>query len=425
MNIKRLPAKARRLFYGWWMVGVGSAMRILGGGLHFYGFTVFFLPLSQDLGLSRAATSLAFSLARAQGAIEGPIAGYLIDRFGPRPLMLSAVIMSGLGYMLFSTVDSFVSLILVYMGVISLSFSAGFMHSPMALANTWFIRRRALAMTLISASIGIGGTLITPLLAMSVHAWGWRRAAFIAGLAMLIVGIPLASLVRRSPESMGLLPDGDTPYRPRNPSPSEIGNQKQRTGETDFTASQAMCTSAFWLLILATTVRAAAFQTLTVHFIPIMVWKGLTEQRAAFLLAIFALLSLPSHLLLGWIADLVHKPRLMALCMVLATGASLLLIYGQGEWPLWLFVVLFTVVESTFPVSWATVGEFFGRKHFGTIRGNMSFFYMWGSVAGPVIAGTIYDRKQSYGPMLPGLAILFLVAAILYALLVKPRFPEQ
>ncbi len=419
-----MSTRLSRLFYGWRMIAVGSAFRILGGGLHFYGFTVFFLPLSQDLGLSRAATSLAFSLARAQGAIEGPIAGYLIDRFGPRPLMLSAVLMSGLGYMLFSTVNSFASLILVYMGVISLSFSAGFMHSPMALANTWFIRQRALAMTLISASIGIGGTLITPLLATSVHAWGWRRAAFIAGLAMLIVGIPLASLVRRSPESMGLLPDGDTPYRPRDPSPPEIGNQEQRTAETDFTASQAMWTSAFWLLILATTVRAAAFQTLTVHFIPIMVWKGLTEQRAAFMLAIFAFLSLPSHLLLGWIADLIHKPRLMALCMVLASGASLLLMYGQGEWPLWLFVALFTVVESTFPVSWATVGDFFGRKHFGIIRGNMSFFYMWGSVAGPVIAGTIYDRKQSYGPMLPGLAVLFLVAAVFYALLVKPRFPE-
>lgn len=86
------------MFYGWRMVGLVSAMRVLGGGLHNYGFTVFFLPLSQDLGLSRAATSLAFSLARAEGALEGPFVGYLIDRFGPRPMILLATVLCGVGY---------------------------------------------------------------------------------------------------------------------------------------------------------------------------------------------------------------------------------------------------------------------------------------------------------------------------------------
>ena len=88
------------LFYGWRMVAIGCAMRMLGGGFHPYGFTIFFLPITLELGLSRAATSLVFSLARAEGAIEGPLAGYLIDRLGPRPMMLAGVILSGLGYML-------------------------------------------------------------------------------------------------------------------------------------------------------------------------------------------------------------------------------------------------------------------------------------------------------------------------------------
>src|SRR6266568_2970443 len=96
--------KSRDLFYGWRMVAVGSALRVLGGGLYFYGFSVFFLPLSQDLGLNRAATSLVFSLARAQGAFEGPIAGYFMDRHGPRPLMIMALLMTGVGHMLLSSV---------------------------------------------------------------------------------------------------------------------------------------------------------------------------------------------------------------------------------------------------------------------------------------------------------------------------------
>src|ERR1044071_8341669 len=168
-------------FYGWRMVAVGSVLRVLGGGLYFYGFSVFFLPLSQDLGLSRAATSLVFSLARAQGAFEGPLAGYIMYRFGPRPLIVMAIYMNGVGHMILSNVHSYFALIVVYMGVVSLSFQAGFMDAPMVIANTWFIRLRTLAMSVISASVNVGGFLLTPLLASAVYHWGWRPAAFANG----------------------------------------------------------------------------------------------------------------------------------------------------------------------------------------------------------------------------------------------------
>jgi MFS family permease len=87
------------IYFGWWMVAIGSAVRIVAGGLHYYGSSIFFLPVSQELGLSRAATSLVFSLARAQGALEGPLAGYIIDRHGPRPVILAAMFFTGIGYM--------------------------------------------------------------------------------------------------------------------------------------------------------------------------------------------------------------------------------------------------------------------------------------------------------------------------------------
>ncbi len=158
------------------MVGLVSALRVLGGGLHNFGFTVFFLPISHDLGLNRAETSLAFSLARAQGAIEGPFVGYFIDRFGPRPMILIATLLTGLGYIALGWVQSYTAFLIVYLGLISLSFTPGFVHAPMAVGNSWFIRWRARAMTVISSAVPIGGTLITPLLAMAVQTWGWRRA---------------------------------------------------------------------------------------------------------------------------------------------------------------------------------------------------------------------------------------------------------
>ena len=425
--IEKFTPQLKGLFYGWWMVAVGCGIRMLGGGFHLYGFTVFFLPITQELGLSRAATSLVFSLARAEGAIEGPLAGYLIDRLGPRPMILAGVILSGIGYMLLATIDSYTGFLIVYLGVISLSFSAGFMHSPMVLANSWFIRRRALAMTLVSSAIGIGGTLITPLLAISVHMWGWRWGAFLSGLGLIVVGVPIALFVRRSPESMGMLPDGATPAGDvaKDKATGSAASHSSQEPEADFTLKQAMRTSTFWMIILATTTRVAVFNAITVHFIPIMVWRGISEQRAALLLATMALMSLPSHLLVGWIADYVSKPKLMGICMSIGAASIFFLAYGEGEWALWVFTLLFTFMEAIFPVGWATVGDFFGRKSFATIRGTMSFFYLWGPALGPVITGAVYDRYQSYGPLMSTFIALSLVSGVLYMTLRKPQAPSQ
>jgi MFS family permease len=412
-------AKLHGLYYGWRMVASGCAIRMLGGGFHLYGFTIFFLPITNELGLSRAATSLVFSLARAEGAIEGPLAGYVIDRYGPRPIMLAGILLSGLGYMLLGTVHSYTAFLVVYLGVISLGFSAGFMHSPMVLANSWFIKRRALAMTLISSAIGIGGTIITPLLAFAVQTWGWRIGAFIAGVGLLLAGVPVALTVKRSPEVMGLVPDGapePSPLRAAASTPSS-----GRGAEPAFTLKEALKTAAFWQLILATTTRVGVYNAITVHFVPLMVWRGASESRAAAMLAATALMSLPSHLVVGWIADRVHKPLLMAACMFIGAAAVALLAYGDGEWSLWLFTFLFTFVEAIFPVGWATVGDFFGRKHFATIRGSMSFFYLWGPALGPVITGFVYDRHQSYAPLMSSYIAFSIIAGLLYVSLRQPK----
>ena len=117
--------------------------------------------------------------------------------------------LAGIGYLLLAGVHSYATLLIVYMGIISLSYQAGFMDATMAVANTWFIRKRALAMSITSGSIALGGALLTPFLAYAVHTWGWRTASIGSGIAFLLAGLPLSLLIHRSPESLGLLPDGD------------------------------------------------------------------------------------------------------------------------------------------------------------------------------------------------------------------------
>jgi MFS family permease len=411
-----LLPKLSALFYGWRMVAAASALRVLASGLHSFGFTVFFLPLSQDLNLNRTSTSLAFSLARAEGAIEGPIVGHLLDRYGPKPIMIAAVLLMGLGYLLLSTVDSYTSFLIVYLGVISLAHAGGFMHAPMVLINTWFIRKRARAITLNSAAFGLGGVLIAPLLSVIVHAWGWRWGAALAGVSFLLIGMPFALTIRRSPESMGMLPDGDVPVTPRVVAGAET---QPRMSETDVTVTEALRSFAFWGSVLAAGIRNASYHAVSVHFIPLMVWKGLTQQQAALMLSAYACLGVLSTLSLGWYADRAHKPRLTALILFAAAAAMFLPLFSNSFWLLGLFTMFFAGVEATYSIGWAIVGDMFGRKHYAKIRGYMTFFYTRGGVLGPVIAGAVFDRWQTYEPLLWSLVAVFFIAGLFFASLSK------
>ena len=411
-------------FYGWRMVLVGCLFRFLGGGFHFYGFTIFVSPLGKDLGIGRAATNLIFGLARAEGALEGPLAGYLIDRFGPRPIMMIAVLLTGLGYILCSWVESYWALLVIYLGVVSLAFGAGFMHCPMVLANSWFSRFRARAMALVSCSIGIGGALLAPVLAYVVHYFGWRWGMVFAGAAFLALGTPLAAMVRRSPEDMGLVPDGGHAARtPQTSGQPSTGGEP--AAEADIGIWEAVRGAPFWLLVSSTLFRVLGLSTVIVNFVQILGWKGVGPLAASWFLGVFAALSLPTHLAVGWLADRLNKARLMAVCMLIAAFALVLLTYGRSTLLIWLFLPLFSLVEAVFPVTWAMVGELYGRRHFAKVRGNMGFFYQWGGMIGPALAGAIYDATQSYKPALLGMAGLYVISAFLYLLLGRTRLARM
>ncbi|MGN6735834.1 MAG: MFS transporter [Candidatus Binatia bacterium] len=418
MSTNNLRKRLADLYYGWRMIGIVSALRILGGGLHQYGFTVFFLPVTNELGLSRAATSLAFSLARAQGSFASPLVGYLVDRYGPKPMMITAALLAGVGYILFSWVHDYTAFLVVYLGVISISFTAGFVHAPTIVANSWFIRLRARAMTVVSAAVPVGGAIITPALAVLIRTMGWRHAALISGLLFLLIGVPLTLMVQKSPESMGMAPDGE----PLESADMRATSVEKPTTLSDrhVTATQALRSPIFWTLIVSMTARSAAFTTVTTHFIPIMVWKGLSQTEASVLLAGFAIVNLPFHFFLGWIGDFVNKPKLTAICMFLGVISVLPMQWTSSLWALWFFTGLYSVLDASIPVFWAAVGDFFGRKSFGTIRGNMNLFYTWGSILGPFIAGAVYDRTQSYQMVFAGITVALLISTAMAALLIKP-----
>ncbi len=422
-NIKNwsILKRARLAFYGWRIVAASGITGAMGSGLCFYGFSVFFLPISASLKLSRAATSLVFSLSRAEGSVEGPIAGYLIDRLGPRKVLFAAAAMMAVGYILLSRVDSFVAFLVVYMGIISFGYNAGVMHVPMAVVNSWFIRRRGLAVGIVMACFGLGGAFIPPALSLGIQHFGWRTTAFLSGLVVLGVILPISLVFRRSPESMGLLPDGDSDKIKVNKGTVVTS----APGQVDFGVGEALRTTSFWMFIIVTCLRITGHIGFIVHFVPIMVWKGTSEATGALLLGMLALLSVPLRILLGWVADRLPKTRVVAMGCGAGAIALLFLNYAQSGWQLWICIALLAIGDAAGPLSWILVGDFFGRQRYATIRGVMTAFTGIAAAVMPIVAGMIFDATESYELMLWISSALLALSAMIFPILRPPSHPVR
>src|SRR5437762_2630078 len=231
-----------RLFYGWYMVAAGSAMQFLQAGLMTQSFGAYVAVLQAERGWSKTALSGAAGLQQMEAAILGPLLGWFIDRFGPQGMIRVGIFVFGLGLMLLSQTDTLPSFYGAFIVIALGSSLCGFFPVNVALIN-WFERWRARALSSMSIGLALGGTAI-PIVAWSMGAFGWRATAFGSGVVMIVVGLPLAFIMRRRPEDHGETVDGIPP-----PAPQEnISSTPSST--RDFTAREALRTPAFWLLSL-------------------------------------------------------------------------------------------------------------------------------------------------------------------------------
>jgi nitrate/nitrite transporter NarK len=251
---------------------------------------------------------------------------------------------------------------------------------------------------------------------------GWRTAAVLSGLAVLTL-LPLVLFIRRSPESMGLLPDGDrSPAQDRHASPSGLTPLLDDTRE--FTTREALRTPTFWLLAAFHGLRNVPYAGVTVHLVPLLVWKGLDEPAAAFYVGLTALATVVSRPLTGWLGDRQSKQMIGAVGVLLGAAGLAVLAYGDGAWwALVLFAVLFSFGDGVNSVTWALVGDVFGRAHFATIRGWISMFQSFASMPAAVYTGWVYDRTQSYTQALIAFVICYGAAAIVLWLVPDPTRP--
>ena len=438
--------RPRNVFYGWWIAIVSASVDSLKHGTFNKGFTSYIIPLRNELGISVAAISFAEMLGRMEGGLQGPLMGWATDRFGPRAILMFGGITSGMGFILLSFTQNYLYFICVFVGLLSLGFRAGYNNATMPALNQWFRRHRGLAMGLAGMGTAIGGTTIAPLMGFLVLSAGWRPAAFISGVIIILVVIPMSFLIRRDPESMGLRPDGD-PVPDDEINIAEVtandrkDNESERhgaailhAGEPDFMASEAMRTPTFWMLVLAVGMRNTVHSGTTFLMVPLSVWflmgSGRSEDDSQPIAVAFVGVMSFSLLLMtpivGWMGDRWSKQKLSSACMIGGALSLIMLVEDTGDiWQLLVFVVLLAFSETANPLAWAIMGDYFGRRSYATLRGWQHLPDQFMSMSTPVWMGVIFDHTGSFKWALIPLVIIYCLAAIFYWLIPNPRIPAR
>jgi len=414
----------RRIFYGWWIVFAAWAATLLNSTTTFSGFGAFFLPILREFNATRAGLTWVVSAARLEGSLLGPLEGWLVDRYGPRRMMSIGMPLLGLGFILISLVSSLPLFYLVFLGGIALGASLGTSTPGNVAVVNWFIKKRGTALGIVNTGFSMGAVLV-PVLAFLIDRTGWRGAALLIGFAILVLGMPLALLMRHRPEDYGYLPDGEAADPP--PTAIKVGErdpvQLPVAKEVNLTAGQALLTPAFWLLGLSMAARTVATVAMNVHQIPFFLDVGFSITEAAVTVSAVGVVSFLARVAIGWLSDHMNRQVLMAI-MLLLLGTSLEVL-AQVDGRESIFVPVYIVTYGiawggTNPVMGALRADFFGRRSIGSIGGFMSLLTLLGTMGGPLMAAYVYDFTGSYNTAFVYIGVVSLVGAVLILLARRP-----
>jgi sugar phosphate permease len=396
----RLPS-APRVFYGWWIVVAGFGTQWLVGALMLHPFGLYVVEFEKHFGWNRTELAIAFSLARVEDGLLGPIQGWMIDRFGPRAVIRVGIVLFALGFVAFSQMNSLAMFYITFLLMAVGAAMAGFLSVNTAVVN-WFVRRRTLAVSI--ALIGVaGGGFAAPAIAFLMEEIGWRGTALASAALILIIGLPAAQLIRHRPEPYGLRPDGD-------PAPPPTGGDgAAQFAEVSMTPQQALRSRAFWAISFAHAAALLVVSAVMVHFVAhVEEQLDYSRAQAASLITLLTVMVIVGQVVGGWAGDRLNTRAIIAVCLVGHATAMLFLTFATTLW----MVVAFSLLHG---VAWGVRGpvilsmraEYFGPRSFGTIMGFSSLIVMLGMIVGPIFAGLVYDNTGSYEV---GFTLLALIA---------------
>jgi MFS family permease len=412
-NTVSTKPKKSRIFYGWWVL---LALLIIGsiGPMARYSISAFFPSLSQDLGWSRSLIGTAQSISLWSYSFLSIAAGLMLDRIGSRKTILIGGVVCLIGWLLLSSVNSVWQLYVYYGIVMGAAVSFTHLVTVQSTSRKWFIRRGGLAGGIVGSAFALGTAVFSPLLTALAVSYGWRVVSFVGAF---VAGIPILALaffvVRDTPESMGLHPDGD----------ATIANPQVKTLEPErsWRIADALKTPQFILLFLSYSLLGIVYNGLLGHLVIWAVDLGSTVAAAGIFVTIFNGPSILARVGGGVLGDRYGKRKII-LIGALISFAMTLAGWKAVNSPLMLGVFVVAVglgIGFSNTLFAPYLGDLFGRRNVGSLFGILTLG--WGLIGGvgPLVWGEIYDRTGSYSLALFVSAVSY-AAAVIMLVLVKP-----
>ena len=390
----RLP-----FYYGWLIVGIAFVTMAVAVTAR-TAFSLLLPPLIDEFGWDRGLVAGAFSFGFLVSAVLSPIIGRIMDRSGARIVIGGGVCLMSLGLFTATAIERpwqlYATLgVLVAGGASLTTYTAHSLFLP-----HWFVRRRALAISIAFSGAGVGAIVLLPWLQTIIGRDGWRTACTAMGLLVLLVIGPLTLLVRRRPEDIGLLPDGA--------SRATAAEARRRTSNIvdpawagiDWTLPRAIRTSRFWWIVLGDFCALFAWYAVQVHQTKYLIEVGFTPLVAAWSLGIVSVVAIPGQIGLGALSDRVGREWVWtaACCGFAVCYAALIALERGPSYPLLYLMVIsqgflgYALTSVMGPI----VAEIFEGPQYGSIFGTVTVALIGGGAAGPWAAGIIHDATGSY-----------------------------
>jgi predicted MFS family arabinose efflux permease len=389
---------------GWRVVAAAYFGVMVGfGSLLVFTFGIFLKPLSAEFGWSRESVSTAFGFAALTVAVCSPPLGHLLDRFGPRKIVLPCMAVFGTAFASLSLLTpsllhlyaTFVVIGIVGNGTTQMGYSRA--------VSTWFDRRRGLALSLVMAGVGTGAMLFPPLAQRLISGYGWRAAYATLGLVVLLLGIPLTALfVREKPrERSAVLHTLD-----------------------GVTVAAGLRSRAFWIIVATLFLGSMSVNGAITHLSPLLTDRGISAGTAALAASTLGLASFCGRLFTGYLLDRFFAPR-VGLTLLVGTAAGILLLATARSAPLGLLAAALIGfgLGGEADITPYLLTRYFGLRSFSTLYGFTWTAYAIAGAIGPVVMGRAYDATGSYTALLTLLAVATFVSASLFAFL--PGYPRS
>jgi MFS family permease len=412
-NVQTAIAERLSFFYGWVIVAVAFVTIALGVTAR-TAFSLMFPPIIGEFGWDRGLVAGAFSFGFLVSALCSPLVGRVMDRRGPRFVIELGVLLMAGGLLAATQINTpwqlYATLgVLVGAGANCMTFTVQSQYLP-----NWFVRRRALAISIAFAGAGLGAILILPWLQTIISHDGWRASCLTLGVLTLVVLMPINLLVYKRPSDLGLHPDGDC----------VIGNARvQRASNivdgswaaTEWTTRRALRTGRFWWLALGYFCGGFVWYAVQVHQTKYLVEVGFSPTQAAWALGLVAGVAVPGQIVLGAISDRIGREIVWTIaCSGFAICyAALLALAGIRSQSLFYLMILsqgmlgYALTAIMGPIA----AEIFEGPHFGAIFGIISLPLIGGGAAGPLVAGVLHDTTGSYNSSFVISILLCIVSA--------------